>query len=94
MRNFAQLRTKSHFFVPFNSVKKVSYPRLYDKNYNFYTKSGPFDIFLSVLGVEGEKFDTFKVLKQCPISSIFSLLIYWKENHGKSERVYASRRGS
>ena len=57
-------------------------------------KADHLTFFLYVLRVEGEKFDTCKVLKQCPISSIFSLLIYWKENHGKSERVYASRRGS
>ena len=57
MRNFAQLRTKSHFFVPFNSEEKI-------------------------------------FIQKADHSTIFTLIDKCKENHGESERVYASRRGS
>ena len=42
------MRTKLYFFVPFNS-----------RGRKIFEKSGPFDVFLSVLGVEGEQLDTF-----------------------------------
>ena len=43
--------------------RKFLIPDYMIKIKNFSAKSGPFDVFLYVLRVEGEKFDTFKALK-------------------------------
>ena len=56
-------------------------------------KNEPFDIFLTVLLVEKKiLYEEFRLKADHP--TIFTLIDKCKENHGKSERVYASRRGS
>ena len=55
----------------------------------FFLNYEPNAIFLYSLIVEGKKYP-----QNADHSTIFTLIDKCKENHGKSERVYASRRGS
>ena len=56
-------------------------------------KNEPFGIFLTVLLVEKKiLYKEFRL--KADHFTVLTLIDKYKENHGKSERVYASRRGS
>ena len=64
-----------------------------EKNKKTFIKNEPFAIFLTVLLVEKKiLYKEFRL--KADHSTISTLIDKCKENHGKSERVYASRRGS